>query len=179
MWHQTHYHVTDKNNNVSYESLDIHYHRFSSCCDTSDVCVDLSYLPHLLISCHWNLKIHCPFHVHVLISLRGAQNLSYSLISLWRRQNFPILKIFIWTRTKSHSLQINNQQIWHFTFDVCRWSNLDDSTDLDPQKYWVSSHAQVYQSFWHKTHYDVTNNKWLMMFFKTRGRFSVISCPQV
>jgi hypothetical protein len=26
VWRQTHYDVTDKNNNISYESLNIHYH---------------------------------------------------------------------------------------------------------------------------------------------------------
>jgi len=47
IWRKTHYDVTDKNNNISFEGLDIHYHKYPSSpnrthWDISDnVCLDL------------------------------------------------------------------------------------------------------------------------------------------
>jgi hypothetical protein len=45
VWLQTHFDITDKNNNASFEDLDIHYHSSSlgqTCCDTSNnVCLNL------------------------------------------------------------------------------------------------------------------------------------------
>jgi hypothetical protein len=54
MWRQTHFDVTHKNNNGSFEDLDIHYHWYDSsscqtCCDTRyNVCINFQ-------NCHYSI----------------------------------------------------------------------------------------------------------------------------
>ena len=55
VWHQMNYAVTDKNNNVSFEDLDIHCHcsSFQTRCDSSyNVCLDLH-------NCQYSICIIC------------------------------------------------------------------------------------------------------------------------
>ena len=56
VWHQTHFDITDKNNNVSFKDLYIHYITRSQlvlCCDTSDnVCLDLQNCRYSIFSVH-------------------------------------------------------------------------------------------------------------------------------
>ena len=56
---------------------------------------------------------------------------------------------------------------YHYYIDtIFLWSQWYQQTYHDTEKY---------QSVWYETHYDVTDTKWLTMFFKTKRRFSVIS----
>ena len=48
VWRQKRYDVNDKNNNVSFEGLNIHYHKYNDESDSNVVCLDLQ-------NCHYSI----------------------------------------------------------------------------------------------------------------------------
>jgi hypothetical protein len=86
LWHQTHFDVTDKNNNFSFEDLDIHYH--SSSCRT-----------HYKTSDNVCLKLqNCCYSILIIF-----QN-----IYLWKWQISVISKFSLW----SHQVRLSASMNW-------------------------------------------------------------------
>jgi hypothetical protein len=74
-WRQIHYNVTEKNNNVRFEVLHVHYRSYRSksdknCCDTSDVSyLDLQYSFYSIFSIGLELGLWCLMPVSTIFQL--------------------------------------------------------------------------------------------------------------